>query len=85
MLSTIRRYLEQQQTASLADIARHVDADPEAVEGMIDHWIRKGKVEVVPVACGGCTQCDLATIKIYRWLDPTPPRRPVRRSVARSR
>jgi hypothetical protein len=75
MLTTIRRYLEHHHTASLADIARHLDADPAAVEGMIDQWIRKGKVSEVPVACGGCTQCDLAAVKTYRWLDRAAPRR----------
>jgi hypothetical protein len=75
MLSTIGRYLERRHTASLADIAHHVDADPDAVEGMVDHWIRKGKVCEVPAACGGCTHCDPATVKIYRWLDPPQPPR----------
>ena len=68
MLSTIKRYLEQQQTATLSDIAQHVDADPAAVRGMIEHWVRKGKICRVPVACGGCTQCDPATIETYRWI-----------------
>ncbi len=68
MLSTIRQYLEQRQTASLADIARHLDADPDAVRGMIDHWVQKGKVSEIPVACGTCTQCDPTTIATYRWL-----------------
>jgi hypothetical protein len=69
MLSTIARFLQHRQTANLADIARHVDADPAAVRGMIDHWVRKGRVCQVPVACGGCTQCDPDTIETYRWLD----------------
>ncbi len=68
MLSTIGHYLEQQHTASLADIARHVDADPDAVRGMIDHWVRKGRVCEVSVACGDCTQCDPTSIVIYRWV-----------------
>ena len=70
MLSQIRRYLEQHHTASLADIARHVDADPDAVRGMVEHWVRKGKVGKVPLACGGCTQCEIASVEIYHWLDP---------------
>lgn len=68
MLSTVARFLEQRRTASLSDIARHVDAEPDAVRGMLDVWVRKGKVCRVPVACGGCTQCDPATIETYRWL-----------------
>lgn len=74
MLSTIRRYLSARGTASLADISRHVGADPDAVRGMLDHWVTKGKVCRIPIECGGCTQCDPATTEIYRWVqDPDPP------------
>lgn len=72
MLSEIRRHLQEQGTVSLADLSRHLHADPAAVEGMIDHWIRKGKVCEVPLACGGCTQCDPATVRMYRWLHSEP-------------
>ncbi len=67
MLTSIREYLQSHDTASLTEIARHIDADPDAVRGMLDHWVRKGNVELVPIACGGCTDCDPATIEIYRW------------------
>ncbi|MCP3854025.1 MAG: sugar metabolism transcriptional regulator [Actinomycetia bacterium] len=71
MLSTIRQYLEAQQTASLAEIAQHVGADPGAVRGMVDRWVRKGMITRVPMACGGCTDCDPATIELYRWQGRT--------------
>ena len=71
MLSNVGRFLEDRGTASLADIARHLDADPGAVRGMLDHWVRKGKVCQVPLACGGCTECDPTTVEMYRWLDDT--------------
>ena len=70
MLAEIRRQLRQRGTMSLAELAHRLDADPAAVEGMLDHWIRKGKVCEVPRWCDGCTQCDPATIRMYRWLDP---------------
>ena len=69
MLTEIRRQLRQRDTMSLADLARRLNADPAAVEGMLDHWIRKGKVCEVPRWCDGCTQCDPATIRMYRWLE----------------
>ena len=72
MLTRIRRYLELHRTASLADISQHLDADPAAVEGMLGQWIRKGRVCEIPVACGGCTHCDPAIIKTYRWLGEDP-------------
>ena len=69
MLSTIRRYLSAQGSASLADIAQQVGAEPDVVRGMLDHWMAKGKVCRIPIECGGCTQCDPATIEIYRWIE----------------
>ena len=68
MLSAIRKYLTQHHTASLSDIARHLDAEPDAVRGMLDHWVAKGQVCRIPTSCGGCTQCDPATIETYRWI-----------------
>lgn len=73
MLSNVKRFMEQRGTASLADIAHHVDADPDAVRGMVEYWVAKRRICEVPVACGGCTQCDPATIETYRWLDGSSP------------
>ncbi len=38
----------------------HLDADPEAVRGMLEHWMRKGRVRrhLAGAACGGCSQCE---------------------------
>jgi hypothetical protein len=59
---------------TVPDLARRVDADTDAVRGMLDVWCRKGRVARVPLACGGCTTaCDVADTEIYRWLDPSCP------------
>ncbi|VAX14546.1 hypothetical protein MNBD_GAMMA24-2715 [hydrothermal vent metagenome] len=70
ILSDIRRYLEQRGQATLADIALHFDADPDAVRGMLAIWIRKGRVyrRLASAACGSrCQQCDPAATEIYVW------------------
>jgi hypothetical protein len=70
ILADLKRYLMQHQQATLADIALHLDADADAVRGMLAHWIQKGKVEkcLIHSACGvSCHQCDPATVEIYRW------------------
>ncbi|MET0067345.1 MAG: FeoC-like transcriptional regulator [Candidatus Thiodiazotropha sp.] len=70
MLALIRDYLRERGEASLADIALHMDADPGAVRGMLEQWVRKGRVEVVKAkaACGTtCTQCDPASMERYIW------------------
>ena len=71
ILTDIRRYLEHRRQASLGDIARYLDADPEAVRGMLEHWMRKGRVRrhLAGAACGGCGQCKADALEVYEWLD----------------
>lgn len=71
ILSDIKRYLMERHRASLEDIAMHFDASPDAVRGMLDHWIRKGRVtkESIDMACGdSCNKCAPATTEIYTWV-----------------
>jgi hypothetical protein len=81
ILSDIKRYLRERGQASLQDIALHFDADPEAVRGMLEQWIRKDKVErrMLGEACGsGCTKCDPTGVEFYIWVDQEkPPHWPV--------
>jgi len=43
ILANIRDYLKQRGQCTLSDIALHFDADADAVRGMLEVWIRKGK------------------------------------------
>ena len=72
ILRKIADYLERRGEASLVDIALHVEADESAVRGMLNYWIRKGKVErlsAIGSACsGGCSkQCSSAEPELYVW------------------
>ncbi len=70
ILSDIRHYLEARGQATLADIALHFDAAPDAVRGMLEVWIRKGRVhrQMATASCGSsCHQCDPAATEIYLW------------------
>lgn len=70
MLADIRDYLKQRGQCSLQDIALHFDTDADAIRGMLDVWIRKGKVEKhsATASCGtSCQSCDPASTEIYRW------------------
>ena len=72
MLSTIRDYLSQRGQATLAEIALHVDAEPDAVRGMLQQWVRKGRVEQrkVEANCGtSCNRCDPAAMELYVWIE----------------
>ena len=73
ILSAIRDFLRMHGQASLADIARQVNADPEAVRAMVEVWVKKGQATRLLMSnkCGThCRQCDSAQMEIYIWNDP---------------
>jgi predicted ArsR family transcriptional regulator len=70
ILSQVRDYLEQRGQATLADIALHFDTEPEAIRGMLERWVSKGRVErrKTEAACGtSCNRCDPAAMELYVW------------------
>jgi putative ferrous iron transport protein C len=70
ILAELRDYMKQRRQATLADLAAHFQVDPDAVRGMMDVWIGKGKVRRLPAtaSCGSsCTKCDPAGTEIYLW------------------
>lgn len=70
ILSELRDYLKTHKQAALLDMAHRFDTDPEALRGMLDRWVDKGRVEKLPAGstCGdGCCKCDPATLEIYEW------------------
>jgi len=76
MLSQIKQYLQQRGQVSLADIALHLDTPPEAVNGMLETLLRKGRVrrQLLNSACGSsCCQCDSAATTLYEWVGKGSP------------
>lgn len=70
ILAELRDYLQQRGEATLADMALHFDTDPDAVRGMLEIWMRKGKVskQMATASCGSsCSQCDPASTEVYVW------------------
>ncbi|GLS06204.1 hypothetical protein GCM10007860_33740 [Chitiniphilus shinanonensis] len=67
--SDIRQYLRERGQASLADLAAHFDAEPDAVRDVIAHWVRKGRVsEIGGASCGkSCCGCGTTASVAYRW------------------
>ena len=70
ILAKLKARLRDRGQVSLAELALHVDSDPDAVRGMLELWIRKGRVRAVQSGetCGGCTQCDPAANEVYQWI-----------------
>ncbi len=71
ILSELRDYLQLNRRVALIDMSNHFDIAPDALRGMLDRLIAKGRVEKLPqgTACsGGCCKCDPATTEIYEWV-----------------
>ena len=76
ILANIRDYLKQRGQCTLSDIALHFDTDADAVRGMLDVWIRKGKVKrrSATDSCGtSCQSCDPAATEVYSWNENKNP------------
>lgn len=72
ILSELRDFLKEKHRASLNDLVVHFDADADALRGMLDKWIHKGKVQrsLAESACGtSCCKCDPLLTEIYEWVD----------------
>ena len=73
ILSDIKRLLGERGQASLAELSQHFGSDPEAMRGMLEFWIARGRVvRHVPSCGGGCTQCAPEVIEVYAWITNTP-------------
>ena len=73
MLLAIRSLLQDRGQASLTDLALHFRTSPEAMRGMVQHWVAKGQVRALPCpgACArGCGGCSTAT-ELYGWVRPS--------------
>lgn len=71
ILSEIRDYLQARGRASIGDLATRFDAEPDAVRGMLQTYIRKGRVRQLGWSenlCAGCTKCEPAQVEVYEWL-----------------
>ena len=72
ILSELKSYLVLHGRAPIADMANRFGVEPEALRGMLDLWIRKGRVRRLATdagTCAGCSKCDAYALEIYEWLD----------------
>ncbi len=70
ILKELKEYVQSNPQVSLSDIAIHFDAEPEAVRGMLDFWIRKGKIKHFSSdnVCGGSCSCSQKNNNdLYEW------------------
>ncbi len=71
ILSEIKYYLMKHKRVTIGDLALHFDTETEAMRGMLEQWIRKGRVLKLDVqascnkTCSKC--CDASAMEIYKW------------------
>jgi putative ferrous iron transport protein C len=73
ILSELRDYIRQQKRVTLHDLVIHFNIEADALRGMLDKWIHKGKIKKIsPDAskCGtSCCKCDPTLTELYEWCD----------------
>ncbi len=72
ILSDLKTYLILQRRVVLHDLVTHFNIEANAIRGMLDKWIIKGKVRKYgkESGCGtSCCKCDPTLTEIYEWLD----------------
>jgi hypothetical protein len=72
ILLDIKKYFSQQRAASLNDLSLHFSVEPDAMRGLLEQWIRKGKLRKLPQgdSCPSCCEgCNSDKLEIYEWLE----------------
>jgi len=57
MLTEIIKLLKERGPMSLADLARHFQAETPAMEGMLQTLERKGRIQRLDTRCSHCKGC----------------------------
>ena len=70
ILRELKEFVQARKQVSLTEISVHFDCEPEAVKGMLDFWIRKGKIKHYSSdnVCGGSCSCShKSNNDLYEW------------------
>ena len=82
MLIAIRDHFKVYPVCTLAELSSAFRTSPDAMRGMLSHWLKKGRIVNERAGCGtachqgsnkktGCTSCRPEELEIYRWQDDT--------------
>ncbi|HEY7710460.1 MAG TPA: FeoC-like transcriptional regulator [Candidatus Entotheonella sp.] len=71
ILTDVQHYPAEHKQATIGDLALHFEIAPDAMRGMLDFLVKKGKVYPLPLRpkCKGCTLCDTTFLETYEWLE----------------
>jgi predicted ArsR family transcriptional regulator len=71
ILQELQHYLRGHRATTLAELAAHFHISPDALRGMLDRLICKGRIRKrESKQCGGCHSCAPETLELYEWIDP---------------
>jgi len=72
ILGDLKSYLTQHKRVPIADLANRFDVEPDALRGMLQLWVDKGRVRRLEGAgaCGSCARCAEggSDPEIYEWV-----------------
>jgi predicted ArsR family transcriptional regulator len=69
ILQQLQTYLRTHSQASLEELTHHFQIDADALRGMLNPLIRKGRVhKVAGKQCGKCHSCAPESLELYEWL-----------------
>ncbi len=73
ILSEIKHYLMKHKQVTLGDLAIHFDTETETMRGMMEQWVRKGRVlksngkASCNRTCSKC--CGSPAMETYEWTN----------------
>ena len=73
ILSDIKEYFRNHKVASLSDLSLRFRVEPGAMRGILEQWIRKGRLEKLVQegscpSCCGC-ECNYELMEFYKWME----------------
>lgn len=70
ILKDVQQYLLTRKRASLAQLEVQFSMSGDALRGMLNRLVRKGRVRKnTGEKCGHCTSCDPNTMEFYEWIE----------------
>ncbi|MEE9346324.1 MAG: FeoC-like transcriptional regulator [Methylococcales bacterium] len=72
ILSELKQYIQSNHRVPLKDLSYRFDVEPDALRGMLQRWIDKGRLRILDAGTpcgGGCNKCAPQDIEIYEWVD----------------
>jgi putative ferrous iron transport protein C len=69
ILFELRQFLKEQHTVSLKELCEHFESSEEAMEEMLQIWVRKGYLQTLDTSlpCDDCSDINGSCPKCFRW------------------